>query len=230
MDCVTPCPCSSARRLPGLAVPYSSTVEVRLTTGLDRTTVYAFEQLAEDGMRRTRTDPDGLVTTSVITRDGKTVTVLPTGERITEVRGPEPRFGPFTSLPLSVTSTTPTGLTSTTTWARTAVLSNPNDPLSLTRLTETMVTNGRTTTMVYDSPTWTLTATSAAGRASTSVLDAKGRQVRAQLGDLAPTNLTYDGEGRLSRLAQDWARRSGRRHWSTTARGSLHPSPTLSDG
>lgn len=175
---------------------------VSLTTGEGRTTRYGFEALANDGRRRTVHFPDGTTTTSVTDRNGLTVSTLPTGETIREVRGPDSRFGPRTSVPLSVTVELPGGLTTTTKSSRSATLRNPDNPLSLEKLTETTTTNGRTSTLVYDAATRRLTDTSAGGRVRTTTLDAKGRVVDDQLGNLAQTRYTYDSEGRLTRIAQ----------------------------
>src|SRR5439155_24394812 len=85
---------------------------------------------------------------------------------------------------------------------RTAVLSNPNDLLSLTSQTDTLVINGRTYTSVFDQTAKTMTTTTPAGRTSTVTLYAKGRVIQEQVTGLEPVAYTYDTLGRLSTITQ----------------------------
>ncbi|MBI3768748.1 MAG: RHS repeat-associated core domain-containing protein [Deltaproteobacteria bacterium] len=94
----------------------------------------------------------------------------------------------------------PSSPTFTLTSNRTVTLADPHDPLSLTSQTNTATIGGNTTTTTYTAATKTFVATSAAGRVSTMTIDALGRLVSIQLGNLAPKQVTYDARGRLATL------------------------------
>ncbi len=66
----------------------------------------------------------------------------------------------------SLTVQTPLGLTSTLTTTRAVTLTNPNDPLSLSSQTDTLVINGRTYTSTYTQATRLLSTTTPVGRAN----------------------------------------------------------------
>ena len=106
------------------------------------------------------------------------------------------------ALPKSRTVTTPGGKVSTTTTERTVTLSNPDDILSLTSLTDRVTVNGRTYTSAYDAASRTFTDTSPAGRQRTTTIDTKGRVVREQTAGLEPVAYAYDAHGRLVTITQ----------------------------
>lgn len=55
---------------------------------------------------------------------------------------------------------------------------------------------------VFDSSTRTYTTTTSEGRFSQTVIDVKTRPIRLQTGNLTPTEMTYDGRGRLSEIVR----------------------------
>jgi RHS repeat-associated protein len=161
------------------------------------------ENLPDSSQRRTITDPAGQQTRTVIARNGTRTTTYPDGTKVTTVLGPDPRWGMRAPVATSVVTTTPSGNVHTTTTQRTATLSTPSDLLSLATLTETTTINGtRTYTTTYDGPSRTLALTSPEGRPGSAVLDARGRVVQNQLGDLAPTTFAYDARGRTETVTQ----------------------------
>src|SRR5205823_5469484 len=109
----------------------------------------------------------------------------PDGMITTQTDGPDPRFGMLAPITKSATVKTPANLSMTMTTASSAVLANPADPLSLTSLTYTTATNGRSATSVYQAASHTFTDTSPEGRQATSVLDTLGRLVQQQFTGLA---------------------------------------------
>jgi YD repeat-containing protein len=114
-------------------------------TPLGRKTAHRIEFPSVGGMTRTDTQPDTTVTTRAIGTDGSTKTTLADGTLINSLDGPDPRFTMLAPIPKSIATTTG-GLTSTLTTARSVTLSDPNNPLSLTALTDTVTLNGRTAT------------------------------------------------------------------------------------
>ena len=175
---------------------------VNLSTALNRTTTYQVENLPIGDLRRTVTEPTGLLTTSVRQTNGTTTLTAPDGTLTTQVQGPDPRFGMQAPLLKSLTVQTPLSLTSTMTSSRAVTLTNPNDPLSLATQTDTLVINGRTYTSTFTQSTKTLATTTPAGRTSTVILDTKGRVVQEQVAGLEAIGYGYDALGRLSTITQ----------------------------
>src|SRR5437867_11482267 len=96
----------------------------------------------------------------------------------------------------------PSTLTSTLTITSTAMLSNPNDPLSLTSQNDTLVINGRTYTSVFNQSAKTITTTTPTGRTSTVTLDAQGRVIKKQVTGLGAVSYTYDVQGWMASCPQ----------------------------
>jgi RHS repeat-associated protein len=93
---------------------------------------------------------------------------------------------------------TPGGKKRTVTRSRTATLSNPGDPLSVTLLDELVQINGRSYKRSFDVATRVRTVTTPEGRKLTEKLDTLGRVVERQLGGLEPVFMSYDALGRLA--------------------------------
>jgi RHS repeat-associated protein len=176
---------------------------VALTTALGRTTTYRVERLSNGSERRTTIDPAGKQSQVVRDQNGTRTATHPDGTTVTITIGPDPRWGMLAPLAASVVTTTPGGKVHTTTTQRTVTLSNTSDVLSLATLTETTTINGtRTYTTNYDGPSRTLALTSPEGRRGSAVLDARGRVVQNQLGDLEPITYAYDSRGRTETVTQ----------------------------
>lgn len=173
-----------------------------ITTAMGRATIYRVERDEAGEEKTTVTAPDGTVTVSQQSADGKMETTAADGTRTTATLSPDPRFGMNAPVASSVVVQTPAGLTLTTTTNRTATMSDPLNPFSLQTQTDTTVINGRTYQTVFTAGTRTFTTTTPAGRTSTSTIDAQGRVTRTQVGTLTPVDYTYDAQGRLSVITQ----------------------------
>ena len=159
------------------------------------------QPLPGGGSRRTSVLPSGAEVVSVATTDGKTVTTGVDGTVVTVTETPDPRYG--LQAPLrDETVRLPSGLTRTTTHRRTVTLSDPANPASLTRQTDTETVNGRVRTEVYERAAGRVTRTSAAGRQSVTLLDAQGRVRQEQVTGLTAVVNSYDAQGRLERVTQ----------------------------
>src|SRR5262249_1055717 len=90
----------------------------------------------------------------------------------------------------------------TQTAGRSATLFDPRDLLSVRTQTDTVTTNGHTTTTVYDGTAHTITATDAAGKQTGMTLDALARLVGEQTTNLAPKQYVYDEYGRLASVSE----------------------------
>jgi RHS repeat-associated protein len=176
--------------------------QVSVTTALGRTTTYAIARLATGVVQRTVTYPSGTQAVSLTGTDGSTTLTAADGTATTVVLGPDPRFGMLAPLAASYSVTTPGGVTSSTTVSRTATLTDPSNPFSLTQQTDTVLVNGQTYTRVYDAATRTFTMMSPTGRNAMASIDTVGRVARVQDGNLAPVAFTYDAHGRLATLTE----------------------------
>jgi RHS repeat-associated protein len=175
---------------------------VDVTTPEGHVSGHTLERLPNGDVRRTTTDPAGLVGTQTTKPNGTGVTATPDGTSATTVQSPDPRFGlmaPFTS---QTTFSTPAARQLTTTSTRQVTLSNPQDPLSLTALTQSSTTNAKTATRTYDATTRRWTMTSPASRTTTTDTDTKGRPTTTQLPGLAAVATGYDSHGRPTTLTQ----------------------------
>jgi RHS repeat-associated protein len=160
--------------------------------------------LGDDGTETiTRTEPTGLVSTTVLganhvntlnTADGMTSSVTELGD---------PRFG-LSNSPYSGqwTEKTPSGLTLSGSATHSASLSDPNDPLSLVSLADSTTINGRTFSSSFVASTKTMTYTSPAGRLTTMTLDASGRVSQANPPGVTPVQFHYDANGRNDAITQ----------------------------
>ncbi len=176
---------------------------VTTTSALGRNHVYQVEQLPTGAQRRTITGASGTKTITLNNADGSKQTSYADGSSATITYGPDPRFGMLAPVASSVVVKTPAGLTRTITTTRTVTLADPNNVLSLTKLTDTVTDNGVVSTRVYtNAATRTLTTTTAVGRSSTVTLDALGRTTQAQALGLDPVSYTYDSRGLLSTITE----------------------------
>jgi RHS repeat-associated protein len=172
-----------------------------LTTGEGRATSHFDGPIAAGGLARKTTFPSGIVATKDTKTDGKGTVTLPDGVVITLQEKPDPRFGMLA--PLTTTTTkTPLGRQRSVEIGRTVTLSDPNDVLSATAISETSTVNGSAFTRSYDAVTKTWTFTTAEGRKITTKLDAAGRVVETTTAGLAPVSYGYDVKGRLASMTQ----------------------------
>ncbi|MGH7166490.1 MAG: RHS repeat-associated core domain-containing protein, partial [Nitrospiraceae bacterium] len=175
---------------------------VALSTAVGRTTTYQVESLSNGDLKRTNTDPSGLVTTTTVQTNGTNTIAAPDGTVTTQVETGDPRWSMIAPLLNSLMVQTPGGLTSTLSTTRAVTLTNPADPLSLASQTDTLLINGRSYTSTYTQATRLLSTTTPANRTSAVTLDAKGRVIQEQVTGLEAVSYTYDALGRLSTITQ----------------------------
>ncbi len=173
---------------------------VTSTTALGVVTDKATTFLADGSQQRVNTDGAGLDTIETIGQDGNETTQGPDGTLVSQVLGPDPRFGSVAPVTKSLSIATPGGLLFERTQARTATL----DPATsnLQSQSDTITVNGRTSTVEYAGPTRTVTTTTSAGRLLVDTLDALGRLSETQVDGIEAVRLGYDARGRLASLAQ----------------------------
>ncbi|HVP02570.1 MAG TPA: hypothetical protein VMT10_08380, partial [Solirubrobacteraceae bacterium] len=146
---------------------------VSTSSTLGRTSTHRYSQADDGTIQRTSTDSAGLQSTSAEYPDGSTQATAPDGTTATSQLSPDPRFGmqaPFTG---AAQTTSPGGVQVTTSQSRTAQLTNPDDPLSLTGLTVTSSIGSDIFTTRFDKSSLTFTTTSAESRSSTTQVDSQ---------------------------------------------------------
>ena len=139
---------------------------VSVTTALGRTTVHDVKDLGTGDEARTLTQSDGTASVSTAYTNGTKTAVMPDGTVTTTQLGPDPRFGMEAPVS-SITTRTPAGRSLSTTESRTAVLTDPNNPLSAVSLGKTVSVNGRAYSTTYTAATRTLTSKTPGGRTTT---------------------------------------------------------------
>jgi RHS repeat-associated protein len=179
----------------------SKGIEVKRTTSEGLHTRYRLENLTTGERRRKVIAPDGTQTVKLEGTDGSIKTTQVDGTLVEQLLGPDPRFGMLSPVSKSL-KTTIGDLVSTITTERLAELANKDDPLSLTKLTEKVAVNGRTSTSVYTAADKTTTAKSAAGRISQTVTDNIGRVTESLITGLETVKNSYDAHGRLASVSQ----------------------------
>jgi len=172
-----------------------------VTSALNRVTTHTVRNLSTGDRERKHTQPDTTTSTTLEKTDGSTVTTEADGTLTTLLKGPDPRFSMLSPVTQSLQTSTG-GLTANLTGLRTAVLATPGNPLSLTKLTDTVTLNGRTQTTVYDAASKTFTATSAAARQTKIVIGSLGRVTETQTTGILAVNNTYDPQGRPATITQ----------------------------
>ena len=123
-----------------------TTYTVTRSTALGRTTTYKVENLSTGNEQQVVTFPVGTQNQLLSETNGIRTLTLRHGTVVNSQEGPDPRFGMQTPILTEQTFTTPGGLIWNATATRTASLSDPANPLSLTTQTDTVNVNGRTYT------------------------------------------------------------------------------------
>jgi RHS repeat-associated core domain len=170
-----------------------ATVQVTLTSAMGRAQNYSIGSASDGTENRSQRSAAGLVGTSAKTPAGVTSTSSPDGITSSVTEGADPRYNMQAPLPVATTVTTPAGKQMTTTVARATTMNGA----SLASQVDTTTINGKAFTSTYNVAAKTITSVSPVGRQTVSTLDSKGRVVKVQTGNLAPTAYAYDSRGRL---------------------------------
>jgi len=176
--------------------------QVEMATAMGRTTNYSVENQLTGDQRRVNIYPDGTKTDTLNKSSGSRTIKLSDGTNIETLIGPDPRFGMQSPLIESATVKTPGGIAMTLSQSRAVTLTDPDNPLSLSTLTDTINRNGQTYTIAYDAVTRTFTKTTPVGRQETTKIDPLGRVIEEQRSGLNLMQYTYDAHGRLAGVIQ----------------------------
>ncbi len=172
----------------------------------DLTTTYGDSQSGYGVSTRTVTDPAGGVSTYTSFPDGTSSTALPDGTEETAYSVGDPRFGLAAPIVRELNVITPEGADDLNlSQTREVQLAEQDNPLSLTKLSETLSIDGeKPTSTVYEAGTRTLTTTSPQGRVSTASFGAHDELVSATSTDSSlPTAFAWNtAKGELTSLKQ----------------------------
>jgi RHS repeat-associated protein len=171
---------------------------ITLTSPLGRVTTYRTTRLGNGDIRLTTTDSAGTQSQLLIGQNGSWSSTARDGTTSNATFDPDPRWGMRAPIPASLTTSTPGGRTHTATMQRTVTLASAGAFLNLSALTDTVTVNGRTFTTNYNDASRTVTATWPTGRQQKTVLDSRARVSQNQFGNLEPTLVGYDAQGRLA--------------------------------
>lgn len=163
--------------------------------------------VASDGTRTVRrAGPTGASTTAITSADGKTTTTSRAdGATVTTVAQDDPVLGKSHPILASMSVRTPAGATYAVTATRTATLTTPGVPSTLTRRVDTLKVGASTTTETYDVAAKTITKVRPSGRTSRVTLDAQGRPARVEhdtASAMTAATYGYGANGLVSEMAQ----------------------------
>ncbi len=173
---------------------------VSVITGQGNTANHLVEPLNGKGNRLVNTFACCAQNEVLFGTDGSTTVAYADGTATAAVQGSDPRFGMQAPLTQGIVTATPAGRLYRLTRERTATLTDPNDPLSLETLSETVTINDKTHTSTYNAGTRTRSEMSPEGRQSAATLDELGRPVEIRMPRLEPLSLSYDNHGRLKKM------------------------------
>ncbi len=170
---------------------------VTRTTALGFTTVYHVQVLPGGAEQSTNDLPDGTQTETVVGMDGTQTWRGSNSVVTTQQFGPDPRWGMLAPVIEGMTTTLPGSLTYQRSTNRTAVLTNPANPLSLATQTEVVILNGASYLSTYTSGTGLQVDHSPEGRVYSTSINLLGQVTLEQPAALASIHYSYDTRGRL---------------------------------
>jgi RHS repeat-associated protein len=176
--------------------------EVTVTTALGRATKYASDRTSPNDEKQVLTDSAGFQTLADYSASGAFTAQYADKSNLSLTRTGDPRWAMGSPFVGSLQFNLPSGLLYKESASRTATLSDPQNPFSLTRLQQSTTINSRTYQTVYTASTRTFTLTSPANRLFITILDANGRVTQTQYGNLAAVSYSYDARGRLKTISQ----------------------------
>jgi RHS repeat-associated protein len=179
--------------------PTTGARSVQMATALGRTTHLALEQTAT-GMRRTETDPQGMVRT-FSTDYNRQMTSSWADTTIQESYSPDVRLGDLAHFPASRDISTPAGFFSQQA-TQTVTPAEPTSPFNYTSLQTQITTNGKLTERLYTRATGQTVVTTPGGRKIAVTHDALGKLTSTRLAAYTPVRYAYDRHGRLATVTQ----------------------------
>ena len=176
--------------------------KVTMTTGEGRIKEYTLADPTDELNTFSVTRSDGATYSNERFLDGRLIEQFADGMQVESHKAPDPRFGLQSQFAGTTISTTPSGLVMDNSQDRQVTLSDPDIPLSLTSVTQTYVTNGKTRTSIYDATTQTWTQSSPESRTATVQINPQGQPVLSQISGFNSASYSYDSRGRLQVITE----------------------------
>ncbi|HRI71559.1 MAG TPA: hypothetical protein PK156_45310, partial [Polyangium sp.] len=183
----------------------SNGYRVDLATALGRTTRYEVTRSAGGAKLRSVTAPSGLVSQANVYSNGDRLLTFPDQTTVTTKSAGDPRFG--LQAPIAAVEDMVTGTLTRHIERSRVVTMNPNAPLSLQTQIDTVKVNGDEFVTTFTADLGKEETVTPEGRHFVQYVDAKGRVIREQLGNLTPIDYVYDNEGKIEQII------SGNRIW-----------------
>lgn len=171
---------------------------VTATTPDGHSTIYQVGYSDTGDLQTSVTYPFGGQLTKERPDNDTVVAVTPDGTRYEKNYAPDPRFGFLAPYMQSETVVLPSGLTSTSFRSRTV----DHDEFEVSAGRDTVLANGRETTVVLDVPSRTVVTTTPEGRTSTVRYDSEGRVASVETSGLAPMSYTYNADGTIETVSE----------------------------
>ena len=189
------------QRLSRHATSLADTIGV--TDALGRTTTSTIATARQTGTEtHTSVDAAGLRTLSTQTASNQSAVTGPDGTVLSEQTSTDPRWGGQVRVTDFVGMRLPSANAATISFGRRVQLTNPLDPTTVVKQTDSLVVAGQTFRGVFDAATRIFTTTSPEGRSSSLALDVKGRVTQVATAGLAPITYIYDARGRQASVTQ----------------------------
>ncbi len=178
----------------------SSSYTVTRTTAMGHVTTFKTEDLTTGGKRATNTFGSSGSNVVEILPNGERNILYSDGSQIKIKYGPDVRWGMQSPIPEKTTITTPGGLTFTQEIEQSAILSDPNNNMSLTTYTKSRTINDREYKSTYSADEKSIVHQSPVGREMHVQLDDNGYLSTYQYGSRKLFRLNYDTSGRLTSM------------------------------
>ncbi len=186
--------------------PISNVQTVSVSTALNQTTVFNSNAPSSTSSIHSSVGPNGEESNSVNQLDGVNSGTDIFGNSYQSTQAQNPRFGWMAPYSRSVNYIVPnSNINIKVDTNRTAILSDPSDPLSLvTVFSSTILQNdsARTFSTNYSAQTGQIIATSPLNRTTVQSLNPKGQLTSIQVGPLVPVNFKFDLRDRLSQISR----------------------------
>jgi RHS repeat-associated protein len=172
-------------------------INVTMTSAEERVLQFSYSRSPNNAFNYLRLLPGGAVQNRSVLPAGNRFREEPDLTRFRTSEAADPRFGMQAAYVRGRTVEMPSGIHYRMSMQKQATLNDPNDLLSLTSLTETMVINNRTYMSSFDADSGTFTFNSPEGRSILQDIDDKGRLTSHGISGLEAVNFAYDTHGRL---------------------------------
>jgi RHS repeat-associated protein len=178
------------------------TLNVAVTTAMARVTQYASDRSVPSDEKQVFTDPAELQTNSDYAGTGQYTGQYPDKSALSLTQTADPRWS-MASPYVSVASLKmPSGLAYNESSFRNVLLSDSQNPFSMTSFQQNTTINSRTYQTFYTPSTRTFALTTPQNRHLNTTLDPNGRVSQSQYGDLNAVSYQYNSRGRLQTISQ----------------------------